>query len=150
LSHHVRRIPLLTAIGVLAAFALLVAGCGSSDDSSSTAAETTSSTDAGATASSGASGGEQVKISETEYKLSPSDVTVKPGTVTFEVTNDGQTVHNLEIEGPDDEQELASDLQPGDSGEVSVDLSTPGTYEMYCPVDDHKGMGMTGEITVKG
>ena len=25
----------------------------------------------------------------------------------------------------------------------------PGTYEMYCAIDDHKGLGMEGEITVE-
>jgi uncharacterized cupredoxin-like copper-binding protein len=30
-----------------------------------------------------------------------------------------------------------------------VDLNEPGTYEMYCPVSNHREMGMEGEITVK-
>ncbi len=25
----------------------------------------------------------------------------------------------------------------------------PGKYDFYCPIDSHKQMGMTGEITVK-
>jgi uncharacterized cupredoxin-like copper-binding protein len=65
------------------------------------------------------------------------------------VTNDGQVTHNLEVEGPNGEQELPSDLAPGDSGTLTVDLSKPGTYEFYCPVDNHKQMGMEGEITVE-
>jgi uncharacterized cupredoxin-like copper-binding protein len=88
-------------------------------------------------------------VSETEYKLNPSDPAVKAGQVTFNVTNDGQVVHNLEVEGPNGEQELGSDLSPGQSGTLSVDLSKPGKYEFYCPVDNHKQMGMEGEITVK-
>ncbi len=37
---------------------------------------------------------------------------------------------------------------PGSSGTLTVDLK-PGTYEFYCPVANHKEMGMEGEITVK-
>ena len=36
----------------------------------------------------------------------PDDPAVKPGEVTFDVTNDGETVHNLEVEGPGEEAEL--------------------------------------------
>jgi uncharacterized cupredoxin-like copper-binding protein len=68
--------------------------------------------------------------------------------VTFDVANDGQVVHSLTVEGPDVSSTLDKDLQPGNSGELTVDLSEPGTYEFYCPIDRHKGLGMVGEITV--
>ena len=124
-------------------FGLALAGCGGDDSSSTTAASSTT------TAAQAGGGGSSVDVSETEYKLNPSDPTVKAGQVSFNVTNDGQVVHNLEVEGPNGEQELNSDLSPGQSGTLSVDLSKPGKYEFYCPVDDHKQMGMEGEITVK-
>ena len=124
-------------------FGLALAGCGGDDSSGTTAASSTT------TAAQAGGGGSSVDVSETDYKLNPSDPTVKAGQVTFNVTNDGQVVHNLEVEGPNGEQELNSDLSPGQSGTLSVDLSKPGKYEFYCPVDDHKQMGMEGEITVK-
>lgn len=138
----------IAGIGGLAATGLLAAGCGSSDDS--TASTTAESTTSSAAAPPGGGSSETVKISETEFELTPADVTVKAGTVTFDVANDGSTVHSLEVEGPSGEQEIEGDLEPGASGELTVDLSEPGTYEMYCPVDGHKDMGMTGEITVEG
>jgi uncharacterized cupredoxin-like copper-binding protein len=141
----------LTALCLAAPLAL--AACGGGDDSSSsTAAESTSSTTAaGNTGQAPATGGgETVKVGETEYQLSPSTVNVKPGEVTFDVSNDGQVTHNLEVEGPTGDQEIEGDLAPGDSGTLTVDLSKPGTYEMYCPVDSHKDQGMTGEVVVKG
>jgi len=147
LKHHWQGSRPLALIAALAVIAFIVVGCGdSADESTSPSEATTSSGDAAAPAG----GGETVRVSETDFKLTPADVSVKPGTITFEVSNDGETTHSLEIEGPGEEQELSSELQPGDSGEVSVDLSEPGTYEMYCPVDGHKDMGMTGEITVEG
>jgi uncharacterized cupredoxin-like copper-binding protein len=36
---------------------------------------------------------------------------------------------------------------PGQTVSVTVDLQ-PGTYEMWCPVMDHRGQGMTTTITV--
>jgi uncharacterized cupredoxin-like copper-binding protein len=138
-----RRVAVLC--GVIAAVAFAACG-GSSDDNSSdeTAASTPSTTAGGG----GAGGGETVKISETEYKLTPSDVSVKPGEVTFDVTNDGSTLHNLEVEGPGEEAKT-DDLDAGASGQVTVDLSKPGTYEMYCTIDGHRDLGMEGEITVQ-
>jgi uncharacterized cupredoxin-like copper-binding protein len=87
-------------------------------------------------------------VSETEFAIDPANPKVKAGTVTFDVTNDGQVVHNLEVEGNGVEEELEQDLQPGDSGKLTVDLQ-PGTYEWYCPVDEHAEQGMEGELTVE-
>jgi uncharacterized cupredoxin-like copper-binding protein len=128
----------LIALPVTAAALMLASGCGGDDN------ETTS---AGSAAS---AGGQTVNVSETDYELDPSDPTVEPGTVSFEVTNDGGVAHNLEVEGPKGEVELEQDLGPGESDTLTVDLSKPGTYEFYCPVDGHRDLGMEGEITVTG
>ncbi len=130
-----------TALAV-AAIAALAAGCGGSDDSSTTAAGPTT------TAAQGG-GGSSVDLKATDFKFTPSDPTAKAGEVTFSVTNDGQTVHSLEVEGPNGDEELASDLSAGQSGVLTVDLSKPGKYEFYCPVGNHKEQGMEGTITVQ-
>jgi uncharacterized cupredoxin-like copper-binding protein len=126
----------LGALSVTVAALMLASGCGGDDD------ETAS---AGSAAS---AGGQTVSISETDYELDPSDPTVQPGTVSFRVTNDGGVAHNLEVEGPKGEVELEQDIDPGESGTLTVDLSQPGSYEMYCPVGNHRDLGMEGEITV--
>jgi uncharacterized cupredoxin-like copper-binding protein len=137
-----------TALLAVAAMALLAAGCGGGGDSStSTAASSGAATSSSTTTP--AQGGSSVDVSETEFKLNPPDPSVKAGQVTFNVSNDGQTVHSLEVEGPNGEQSLPSDLSPCDKGTLTVDLSKPGKYEFYCPVANHKQMGMEGEITVK-
>ena len=143
----IRKHPALVAVviaALCASFAL--AACGGDDDDDTTAAsestaETTSTEDQ---ASSG--GGETIAISESDYKLDPSDVDAKSGTVTFELTNDGDTEHNLEVEGNGVEEE-SDTIAPGDSTSFSVDLE-PGTYEIYCAIDGHKDLGMEGELTV--
>jgi plastocyanin len=135
-----------SAIAILAVAASLgIAACGGDDDddeSAGTTATTEETTAAGG-------GGETVKVSATDFKFDPSDPRVAPGEVTFDVTNDGETLHNLEVEGPSGEAELPEDLQPGDSGSLAVDLGEPGTYKFYCPVGNHEELGMVGEVTVE-
>jgi uncharacterized cupredoxin-like copper-binding protein len=141
-----RRLATVLVLGA-AALSLAAAGCGDDDDE--TTAVTPTTTETGATGPTGAAGGgETVDISETEFALDPDSVDVKAGSVTFNVTNDGEIVHNLEVEGNGVEETLPEDLAAGDSGELTVDLE-PGSYEMYCPVGNHADQGMTGEITVE-
>jgi uncharacterized cupredoxin-like copper-binding protein len=107
-----------------------------------------------------ASGGtiKTVVIKESEFKLSPSSVTLsKPGTYAFKAENKGATQHSLEIEGKGvkseggeaGEAKLERTLNPGQSSVLTVSFQKPGTYEMYCPVDGHKQAGMKGEVVVK-
>jgi uncharacterized cupredoxin-like copper-binding protein len=142
----------LALSGVAAvALGLAVAGCGGGGSSSSTTAATPSSTTTSAAAGGAAAsgGGSAVNVSETEYKLNPSDPTAKAGQVTLKATNDGTVTHSLEVEGTSSgDQELKSELQPGQSGTLTVNLK-PGKYEFYCPIDGHKDLGMKGEITVQ-
>jgi uncharacterized cupredoxin-like copper-binding protein len=133
------RVKLSLASAGLALVALAITGCGGDDNA----------TPAGGTTAPSA-GAQTVNVSETEYKLDPSDPTVQAGTVSFKATNDGSADHNLEVEGPEGEQELDQNIAPGESGTLTVDLSKPGKYEFYCPVDGHRDLGMEGEITVTG
>jgi uncharacterized cupredoxin-like copper-binding protein len=91
--------------------------------------------------------GEVVDVALRDFTIDPPTIALDPGTYTFHVVNDGGTVHALEVEGPAGEVET-SELEPGDSADLTVDLGEDGEFEMYCPVDDHKGRGMEGTITV--
>jgi uncharacterized cupredoxin-like copper-binding protein len=145
-----RTYVLVAAIAAAAISVFVLAACGGDEDEETIAAPTTTTEGAtGATGATGAAGKAQtVDVSETEFAIDPANPKVKAGTVTFDVTNDGQVVHNLEVEGNGVEEELEQDLQPGDSGKLTVDLQ-PGTYEWYCPVDEHAEQGMEGELTVE-
>jgi plastocyanin len=135
-----------SAIAILAVAASIgIAACGGDDDDDDSAGATATTEET--TAAGG--GGETVKVSATDFKFDPSDPSVAPGEVTFDVTNDGEAPHNLEVEGPSGEAELPEDLQPGDSGSLAVDLGEPGTYKFYCPVGNHEELGMVGEVTVE-
>jgi uncharacterized cupredoxin-like copper-binding protein len=145
-----RRIAALSVIAV--AVAVPIAGCGGGNDDNSTSADTGAATQASTTGgASGASagGGQTVDMTAADFKFNPSDPTVKSGDVTFNLKNDGQTSHSLEIEDVNgQDQEIEGEVSPGQSGMLKVNLP-PGKYEFYCPVANHKEMGMEGEITVK-
>ena len=140
------------AVG-LAVLAIGAAGCGSDDNNDNSSASTPASTPAApttstsATSTPAAAGGGTVTLGESEFKITPKDATAKAGKVTIDVKNDGQIVHNLNVEGNGIAEKKTADLQPGSSGKLTVDLK-PGKYEMYCSIDGHRASGMEGTITV--
>jgi LPXTG-motif cell wall-anchored protein len=95
---------------------------------------------------------QSVTIREVDFRLEPNSVTATVGEVVhFTVTNAGTHPHNLELELESANIEkilFANNLQPGETRSADFTFTQAGTWEMYCPVDDHKGMGMTGDITV--
>ena len=140
------------AVG-LAVFAIGAAGCGSDNNNDNSSASTPASTPAApttstsATSTPAAAGGGTVALGESEFKITPKDATAKAGKVTIDVKNDGQIVHNLNVEGNGIAEKKTADLQPGSSGKLTVNLK-PGKYEMYCSIDGHRASGMEGTITV--
>ena len=94
--------------------------------------------------------GQTIEIVETDFALDPADVQLEgPGTYTFRAVNEGETAHALEIEGMGIEEET-EEFGPGESAELTVELTEAGEYELYCPVDGHKDLGMEGTLTVGG
>lgn len=136
------RYSLLGAVVVVVA--AVTGGCGGGSGSTSKPASTSSSA---------ASGGPVIKtvsVHETEYKLTPNAISLaKPGTYVFKGVNAGSVTHALGVEGNGVDQDSA-DISAGSSGTLKVTLPKAGTYEIYCPVDGHKALGMEGKITVGG
>ena len=132
--------------------ALAAAGCGDDDEGGggqATAPATTPMPPAERTtptATTPAAGRSSVAIAATEFKFSPANLDMKAGRVTFRLRNDGGAPHALEVEGNGVEQS-SSVIQGGQSTTLSMNLR-PGRYEIYCPVGNHKDMGMTGTLTV--
>jgi uncharacterized cupredoxin-like copper-binding protein len=101
----------------------------------------------GAAGDDAGSDGSVVDVALGEFTIEPSAIAVEPGSYTFHVVNDGGVMHALEIEGPSGEVETG-DLATGESADLTVDFSQDGSYEIYCPVGDHRDRGMEGSITV--
>ena len=141
------RLSLLGAVVVVVA--AVSGGCGGSGGRSRNNAVST----AASTGSSASSGGAVIKtvsVHETEYKLNPNTISLaKPGTYVFKNVNDGTIAHALAITGNGVNSSISA-VNPGSSGTLKVTLPKAGTYEIYCPIDGHRSLGMKGKITVGG
>jgi uncharacterized cupredoxin-like copper-binding protein len=127
--------PSFSTASLIAAAVLALAACGGGDENGE--------------ATSGGPSLETIEISETDFALEPSTVTVdEPGLYTFRAVNDGGTEHALEVEG-EGLEEMTESLAPGESAELTVELKQ-GRYELYCPVGNHAELGMEGSISVAG
>jgi plastocyanin len=84
-----------------------------------------------------------------EFAFEPANVNVSAGRVTFTLRNDGQFPHNLHIEGNGVSMDVKPDgpVAGGQSFTGAVTLAA-GTYETWCPVDQHRERGMVGSLTV--
>jgi len=138
-----RRLALTASV---AGLALVIASCGGGTASSPPGAAASATTSSPATSSSPA--GHQVTVQMTDFHLALSEQTLTPGTYTFAAINSGHDEHAIEIDGPG-----VSDLRtpgvvaPGQSASLTVALQ-PGAYDIYCPVGDHRAMGMEVHVTV--
>jgi plastocyanin len=126
---------LLIACALFVAAALPLAACGSDDS--------------GDGATTAAAAGEVIEISARDFAFDPPTIQLdQAGEYTFRLTNDGGTAHALEIEGQGVEEETDT-IGPGETADLTVELKD-GEYEMYCPVDGHRDMGMEGTLVVGG
>jgi uncharacterized cupredoxin-like copper-binding protein len=140
-------------VALLAPLLLVVAaGCGSSSSSSTKSSSTPAAAPTTTPAAAAASGPHAIAVGETEYKLTPASPSVKSGTVTITAKNNGAIPHAIEVEGggAGGKDAKSATISPGQSTKLTVDLKAGKTYEWYCPIDGHKGLGMKGTITVSG
>jgi hypothetical protein len=86
------------------------------------------------------------EVGLTEYAIQ-MPVSLAEGPQVFRVTNNGVSVHNLEVEGLGIEEAFESNLSPGENQTMRLDLE-PGTYEVYCPVGNHREQGMEMQLSV--
>lgn len=94
--------------------------------------------------------GSSISIKETEYTMAPAALTLKPGTYMVTVTNVGTFPHDLHVAATSDGTEVGGStvIMAGHSAQFQITLQA-GQYTMWCAVDAHKSLGMTGTITVQ-
>ena len=95
----------------------------------------------------GAGGGQTVQVSEKEFKITLPSTTLKPGSYTFDLTNDGKIQHDLTIQGPGVNKAKTPLINGGQHATLKVKLAA-GTYDFYCSVPGHKQLGMDVKVTV--
>jgi plastocyanin len=139
-----RRMGLLALGG--AALALLAGGCGSGPRAGGANAQI-------------ASPVATINVNEKEFSLDPANPKVpRSGLISIVATNSGTEYHALRVvvpgggtsEGARASQEAAtqiSEIDPGDTRTLNLVLK-PGTYTWYCPLSNHRRLGMRGKIKV--
>lgn len=90
-----------------------------------------------------------------EWSLATEARAIRPGQVTFVVSNRGKFVHGFEIKGTgsrgDDDGEREREtrrLRPGETVRMTLNLAA-GRYEVECFVGDHDDMGMKDVLDVR-
>ena len=95
-----------------------------------------------------------LKITMSDFKFDQSVYTVRAGEkVVFDLPNVGERPHDIAIQGPGVNFEAipgAGNVAPKASGTAEFTFTTPGDYEMWCPVGNHKAQGMVATFKVVG
>jgi uncharacterized cupredoxin-like copper-binding protein len=91
-----------------------------------------------------------IKVSMTEFKFTPSDLSAPAGNVVFFLVNDGNgTSHDMVIQDSSGKTIGKSELvSSGDSVVFTVDNIAAGTYTILCDQPGHEASGMKGTLTV--
>jgi uncharacterized cupredoxin-like copper-binding protein len=130
----------------LAALVLAAGGCGEERNAGGRAARTAP-TPVAERATTIGKAVATVDVSLSEYRLTPANPRVaRRGVIAFVATNDGQTTHELAVDGPGGEVSSVP-LRPGERATLEVRLP-PGTYKWLCPLSDHERRGMVGRVRV--
>jgi plastocyanin len=119
--------PLLAT--VLLAAALLAAGCSRADTKRVS--------------------GQHLRLTITEYKLSPLTSYVKPGPLTITARNRGKLAHNVTVIRQGDVLVgRSSTMNPGQTATMKISLD-PGTYRVLSSLSNDDPLGINGYIVVK-
>lgn len=139
------RLPRLLGSLISTVALFLLTGCG--DDTEAPAPSPTATTAPTATATPTAAG-TTVTAALTDFEVGLSRSSFTAGPYTFIAEQRGQSPHALAIKGPGVDDLATPTIQAGgDSERLAVTLQ-PGTYELWCPVGNHRAQGMVVMITV--
>jgi uncharacterized cupredoxin-like copper-binding protein len=136
-------------LGLLAG-ALVVSAVTTGCSSSKSSASSSQSNPPAATGSARptvAGGTTTVTVTENEFSLQLSQTSFTPGHYTLVAKNTGHVSHALAIAGPGVPMTQTATIDPGSSANLTVTLQK-GAYELWCPVDSHKSLGMDTHIQV--
>ncbi len=137
----------ILALGALvAALALVAAGCGGYGGGEKSEEESGGTTTLAGEAANNhgtqdVSGMNEVKVEMDDFYFSPTVLKGTPGQkVTLELENEGKVEHNLTI----DSQGIDKDVEAGKSATVQVSIPQSGSVAFYCKY--HRSQGMAGAL----
>ncbi len=91
--------------------------------------------------------GTVIVVVEDEFSLDIAPARYRPGLYTFEVRNQGGSIHNLRITGPGIDDAVTANIAPDGTAWLTVTLQE-GEYELFCETAGHREAGMYATITV--
>ena len=92
--------------------------------------------------------GNPVEVTLTEFAIE-MELSPPAGITTFIVTNEGSMDHNFAVVGGVIDTRFEDSLQPGETRTLTTALDAD-TYQVFCPVGDHRSQGMELSIQVIG
>jgi plastocyanin len=90
-------------------------------------------------------GDNAINAIEKDFAIALDKTTIKAGSITFNVKNNGPSPHNLDIK---ELNKATPNIDPGKTGTLTVDLK-PGTYTVICDIPGHEQLGMHVTLTVQ-
>ena len=91
-----------------------------------------------------------VGIGESEWQIDVYRPAIRAGTVRFNVSNDGEDTHDLQVVDPTGRAVAQSpDVRSGDRFTLRARLRRPGTYVLLCTKPGHAALGMRATLRVK-
>jgi uncharacterized cupredoxin-like copper-binding protein len=90
--------------------------------------------------------GSKITVAAKEFSFDPARLTLKAGqAATIVLRNNGSIEHDITIS----DAGFKLTVPGNNTGEKSVTVAKPGTYEFHCSVAGHRDAGMKGELTVE-
>jgi len=97
-----------------------------------------------------------VEVTAFEWGFEPETITIPLAeSVRFAFSNDGEALHNLEIDDLDadgiesDGSGLFVEASPGEGSTLVFTPNESGEFEFYCTISGHRGRGMVGTLIVR-
>jgi plastocyanin len=90
-------------------------------------------------------GDNAINAVEKDFAIALDKTTIKAGSITINVKNDGPSPHNIQIK---ELNKATNNIDSGKTATLTVDLK-PGTYTVICDIPGHEQLGMHVTLTVQ-
>jgi plastocyanin len=92
--------------------------------------------------------GGRVAVAADDFRYRPQLIRARPGTVRFDLTNEGRLAHTFRVSRKGTEIAKVSSLLPGERASKSVRVRA-GEYRFFCALANHEELGMYGTLLVR-
>ena len=87
--------------------------------------------------------GSTIEVVLGDYTIS-GNLTAPAGAVRLHAVNNGGAIHDVGLRGGP----MGNEIRPGFQTTVDIGTLAPGTYTLYCNVEDHEKRGMVATLVI--